>query len=341
MSHEITTTDKAIFAKERAWHGLGTVLPEQTTAAEAFKLTMDWEIESRPLYTRKADGTFAEAGHNEIVRTDTQDTLGYVSPTYKPFQNSEFADFVDATCGAGGKYIETALTMKGGRLVTMLADLGRTAIEARGTTDELAKYAMFATSHDGSMALTVNATNIRVVCKNTFDAAFAEGRRGSLRHTASINARAIEDAQAFFANADMAHNMFAVQGEALANVELSQGDLEQFLTKLYSRHFGKVIVDPKTKGEKKSASMAMDTITQWMSLSQGRTANGMERSAWAAFNAVTEWCDHHRTVRGEEEDSTNRDFARLMGTGHDAKGKVWKDTVDAFLPKKKEAVLVG
>ena len=73
----------------------------------------------------------------------------------------------------------------------------------------------------------------------------------------------------------------------------------------------------------------------------GRTANGMERSAWSAFNSVTEWCDHHRTVRGEAEDASNRTFSRLLGGGNDLKAKVWNETCKAHLPKKKEAILVG
>jgi len=340
MSHEITSTDNAVFAKTAAWHGLGTVLPEHTTAHDAFKRVMDWEVESQTLLRKTADGKIVECGHNAVVRKDTDSVLGYVSPTYKPFQNSEFAAFVEQACGKS-KFVESALTMRGGRLIAMLVDLGRTAIEARGAVDELAQYAMFTTSHDGSMGLKLCDTNIRVVCKNTHDAAMATGKVASLRHTATIDQRAAADAADFFAGTMNNHNVFAVKAEALANVELSQGDLELFLTNLYNRHIGKVIVDPKTKGEKKSASMAMDTISQWMSLAQGRTANGMERSAWAAFNAVTEWADHHRTVRGESEDSTNRTFSRLLGTGNDLKGKVWNETCKAHLPKKKEAVLVG
>ena len=340
MSHEITSTDNAVFAKTAAWHGLGTVLPEHTTAQDAFKRVMDWDVESQTLLRKTAEGKIVECGHNAVIRKDNDAVLGYVSPSYKTFNNREFAGFVEQACGKT-KFVESALTMRGGKLVAMLVDLGRTEIEARGTTDALHQYGMFSTSHDGSQGLRLCATNVRVVCKNTFDAANASGKQASLRHTATIDQRAAADAADFFAGTMEAHNVFAVKAEALANVELSQGDLELFLTNLYNRQIGKVIIDPKTKGEKKSASMAMDTISQWMSLAQGRTANGMERSAWAAFNAVTEWADHHRTVRGESEDSTNRTFSRLLGTGNDLKGKVWNATCSSFLPKKKEAVLVG
>ena len=44
-------------------------------------------------------------------------------------------------------------------------------------------------------------------------------------------------------------------------------------------------------------------------------------SMWTALNAVTEWADHERTVRGETKDNTLRRHSNLFGTSADFKRK--------------------
>ena len=51
MGHQITETDSIVLSKERAWHGLGTVVHEAMTPYQAMHIAeLDWEVEKAPVY---------------------------------------------------------------------------------------------------------------------------------------------------------------------------------------------------------------------------------------------------------------------------------------------------
>jgi hypothetical protein len=46
-------------------------------------------------------------------------------------------------------------------------------------------------------------------------------------------------------------------------------------------------------------------------------------SLWAAVNAVTQWCDHERTVKGEDSNDSLRMESNLFGVGSNIKQKAY------------------
>ena len=56
---------------------------------------------------------------------------------------------------------------------------------------------------------------------------------------------------------------------------------------------------PKTDSEQRSFRRAAGIVGSWIeNLGNERQAiSGIENTAWAALNAVTEWADHDRTIR--------------------------------------------
>src|SRR5687767_14947496 len=127
MSHEIdTTTGRAacFVTGTPPWHGLGSVVAEAQTSAEAIKLAgLDWSVEQLPLVARGAAGERAVPGRVANVRADTGAVLGVVGTGYRPFQNAEAFEFFDAVVQEKLAVFESAGALKGGKYVWMLARL--------------------------------------------------------------------------------------------------------------------------------------------------------------------------------------------------------------------------
>ena len=197
MAHEIDTTTgrAAVFTVGTpAWHRLGVTVTEAQTSAEAIKLAgLDWTVEQWPLFARQGDAERAATDRVANVRTDTNAVLGVVSPGYRPFQNREAFEFFDAVVQDKLAIFETAGSLRGGKHVWMLARLPQTLRAA--PDDEVRPYVLLTNAHDGSRALRMIPTTVRVVCQNTLHLALsgagvAEGL--TVYHSESLPRRVAE-----------------------------------------------------------------------------------------------------------------------------------------------------
>lgn len=207
MSHEITDTDGLALVGKPAWHGLGTVLPEGiVTPKDALRIAkLDWRVNVAPIFAQDTvrggpiDGApimRAAPDHRAIVREDTGDVLGIVSDGFRPVQNEELAELLQAL----GRPVETMGSLRGGRVLFALLRQGEFQV---GSGDRIRQYLLAVNGHDGSRALSFLPTDVRVVCANTLRSAEA-GANGTVRllHTSGLPervkhaARALETAEA-------------------------------------------------------------------------------------------------------------------------------------------------
>lgn len=171
--------------REKPWHGLGTQVEEAPTSADALRLAgLDWTVQRKPIQVcggRKVDNFFAN------VRSSDGAVLGVVSDRYQVVQNAEAFAFTDALIGGEGQvHYETAGSLMGGRKIWLLAKLPDTEIVG----DKTEPYLCFSNTHDGSGAIRVCMTPIRVVCNNTLNIALNGAKRAwSVRHTGDIQAK--------------------------------------------------------------------------------------------------------------------------------------------------------
>ena len=108
--------------QEKAWHGLGQIVTDYPTSAEAIKHAgLDYEVIKSSLHTNASniiDPTDSlEIGDNEVnvpnyfatIRTDNNAVLGVVGKEYHIVQNHEAFSFFDAIVGGtDGILYETA-----------------------------------------------------------------------------------------------------------------------------------------------------------------------------------------------------------------------------------------
>ncbi|MDD6070556.1 MAG: DUF932 domain-containing protein [Clostridiales bacterium] len=196
MAAEVETM---FYVRETPWHGLGTKVMEAPTSKEALSLSeLDWRVEQEPIYTETGN---LINGFKANVRDTDQKILGVVTDRYKVIQNEEAFAFTDELLGEGVRY-ETAGSLQGGRKVWLLAHMPHEYIIAG---ERISPYLVFSNTHDGSGAIRVAITPIRVVCNNTLNLALSTAKRSwSTIHTGDIKSK-LEEAKntLFMANAYM------------------------------------------------------------------------------------------------------------------------------------------
>ena len=78
------------------------------------------------------------------------------------------------------------------------------------------------------------------------------------------------------------------------------------------------MTDKERKRGERAIKRATETISQWFAnfedADDGNAHKKIRTTAWAAFNSVTRWADHGRTVKNEKKDPTARAYANLLGT---------------------------
>jgi len=145
------------------WHGLGVCVEETLSSEEALeKSGLDWKVIQRPIMTSTYDHI---KGYKANIRESDNRVLGVVTDRYKVVQNREAFAFTDALLGEGVTY-ETAGSINEGRKVWLLAKLpDNYTMEG----EQIEPYLVFSNTHDGSGAIKVAMTPIRVVCQNTLN----------------------------------------------------------------------------------------------------------------------------------------------------------------------------
>lgn len=283
-----------------AWHGLGNVISDDVlTSADAIKEAgLDWEVNLVPTYVSNQDAQgyqqhVAIPNNFAVQRDSDSKVLGTVGKRYVPVQNKDAFSFMDSILDSGEAKYHTAGSLSGGSVIWLLAKLGDD-IYIDGLRDEaIQPFILLGNSHDGSSALTVNVTPIRVVCKNTLNLALgstprqwkARHTKGSLegfaeaRRTLGLTYKYIEEFQ------HLATNLVATKVS------------EDAFTKMVSVLFP-VDEENDTERTKNTKREAQANI-----LKLGKTAKNLENvrgTAWAALNAVGEYSDWSRNVRTTE-----------------------------------------
>lgn len=100
------------------------------------------------------------------------DVLGVVGTRYVPLQNTAAFAWFDPLIADGDCILEAAGSVKEGRHVWVLARVAGDPVQVGKRSDDVANpYLLLSNSHDGTRAVTVAFTPIRVVCWNTLSAA--------------------------------------------------------------------------------------------------------------------------------------------------------------------------
>lgn len=185
--------ESMFYVRETPWHGLGTRVNEAPASKEALTAAgLDWSVLQEPIYTETEE---LISGYKANVWDCDRHVLGVVTDRYKVIQNTEAFAFTDSLLGEGVRY-ETAGSLLGGRKVWLLAHMLHEYIISG---ERISPYLLFSNAHDGSGAVRIALTPVRVVCNNTLNLALSTAKRSwSMMHTGDIRGKIKEAEDTLF-----------------------------------------------------------------------------------------------------------------------------------------------
>lgn len=298
MSHAV---EKMFSVRERPWHFAMTsdvtkIIQEAPTSEEALIAAgLDWEVIPTQISLLGQGTAIPNAVAN--VRSSDGKVLGIVTDRYTIVQNKEAFQFTDNLIGGDVRY-ETAGSLKGGRLVWMLARMPKTTILG----DDVEPYMCFTNSHDGSGAVRVVMTPIRVVCSNTLNLALSSAKRSwSTKHVGDLQGK-IHQAAETLELAEKYMEELGKEAENLANVTISEDAFQQILNTLYPR---KEDSSDREKANNEASRQSLIVAYNMADIAQ------FYGTAWGLLNAAADVAGHSAPQRASANWEQNN-FERIL-----------------------------
>jgi len=303
------------------------------TSAQAIEAAgLDWAVVTEPVYRAKRtwmdkptpDGTLSDwykeiKGKRAVVRQDTDEVFGIMSDGYTPVQNLTSFDLMNAVVGSGDAAFHTVGSLFGGRRVWMLLKLEGDYKMDNG--EKLESFILLDNSHDGTAALRMRLTSVRVVCSNTLGAATSNRAAFAARHTSGIMGR-VSEARDLLGLRDAYMQRLIADANRIAEQAWSHAEMKDMTYKLLDLA-PDVAIDMQRGIKAPAASKMLDLFY----LGEGNRGE----TKWDALNAVTEYLDYSKGSRAIDSlDSTDDAVVsrRLqnswLGSGGEAmRAKAW------------------
>ena len=330
MSHEITVREdgfaEAVYARTPAWHRLGHVELDRDLMEDDIIPYIDFEPEMIPLYKMGASGSYElfESARG-IVRSDNGYELSYVSPNYSPYGHLKAIPLFNSLLMDGIMKYESAFTLRGGKDVVIVAQIPGVHEVAEGDVNLPFIMALF--NHTGQHRVRFLPTAIRPVCSNTVGMALAQGKGQilSVRHSGDMEMKMdqVRDALSEINSAFTDHTKSARQ---LAQVKVTNDTWVPFLNELFPVP---QVTDPDFTQRKQNTARETRLEIRNNFLEDPAQQIPSTRHSWyAAFNAVTQWVDHHE-YKGKDDGAKAETRFRVanLGTGNDLKVKAWNNAL--------------
>lgn len=280
------------------WHGLGTPVEEAPTSADAIRLAgLDWTVESKPIFT---DGGIEIPGYKANTRDIDGSVLGIVSDRYRIVQNAEAFDFTDSLIGEGCKY-ETAGSLLDGRKIFLLARMPERDILG----DQVDPYICFTNNHNGTGAIQVCMTPIRVVCQNTLNLALGQAsRKWSTRHIGDMQSKLAEAKYTLQLANDYMDNL-AVTADQLAHTKVTEEQVMKILDELFP---------VSTEDSDRKKNNVAEVKDQFIKCLHADDILKFQNTGWGLVNAASDWMSHTAPRRASET-YRERNFNKILD-GH-------------------------
>ncbi len=275
--------ESMFYVRETPWHGLGVRVNEAPASREALEVAgLDWDVVQEPIYTETEE---LIDGYKANVRDSDRRVLGVVTDRYKVIQNREAFAFTDALLGEGVRY-ETAGSLQGGKKVWLLAHMPHEYIISG---ERISPYLLFSNTHDGSGAIKIALTPVRVVCNNTLNLALSTAKRSwSMMHTGDIRGKIAEARDTLF----MAENYMDELGKEFEVLRAKK------LTDKKAMEYIEVLL-PAEDGSTPQQVRNMKRLREDMKIRyfDAPDLQGVGKNAYRFINAVSDFATHAQPLR--------------------------------------------
>lgn len=266
------------------WHGLGVPVSDDMTPQQMMEAAgLNWEVNKVPTFI-DVNGEKIETGAEALVRSTDNKILTQVGPGWNPVQNAEAFDFFTDFVSSGDMVMDTAGSLKDGKLVWAMADVRDGFSLFNG--DEVKGYLLFSNPHQYGKAIDVKFIMTRVVCNNTLSVALEEKGQAGVRinHRSEFNADMVKEVLG------LSHNKvekFKEAAEFLGSKRYDDAALQRFMAKVFG----------ESKMENKILSRTAEEAMSYVENQPGD--NFRPGTWWNAYNAVT-FMTNHKTGRSAD-----------------------------------------
>lgn len=320
------------FSNYGAWHNLGTIIDHDMNSKEAIEASgLGWSVIQKPMAYRvetpegpsyhdlvedvSGDDTRGKGLYGNL-RADNGLFLGTVSNQYQIVQNREAFQFMDELVENHEMKYESCFSLSDGKTVVLLGQLPK--VDYVVQNDPLLRFILMKLSHDGSSGIHFGPTSVRAVCENTMRLAiYRDGKNMkelSIRHTGNIHDK-LQEARQILSLVNEQFEAHTHIAQELAQKKLTIQEWERFLDIVCPR------VDEADSSVSTRTKNKVEELRGQMSdaylLGENQSLPGIEKSAWSAYNAITEVIEHHpRRGSNERMRSEARFNVLLYGSGH-------------------------
>ena len=275
--------ENMFYVRKAPWHGLGTRVNEALASKEALRIAgLDWRVLQEPIYTGMDERV---EGYKANIRDSDRKVLGVVTDRYKVIQNEEAFAFTDELLGEGVRY-ETAGSLQGGKKVWLLAHMPHEYII---TGERISPYLLFPNTHDGSGAIRVALTPIRVVCQNTLNLALSTAKRSwSMIHTGDVHQK-IDEAKDTLFRAEKYMDELGKEVEALQMKKLTDKKVMDYIEILLP------VEDGSTPQQVRNMKRLQDDLK--VRYFDAPDLQDTGKNAYRFINAVSDFATHAEPLR--------------------------------------------
>ena len=288
-------------AHTAAWHKLADIKGTRPkTWDEARDGYLDWEPETRPLYTlnsgivagQKIDTYERIPGWNQIVRSDTGDTLSIQEDSYAVISNREFGNIIEYIMGLDlpdmpGFEYETLSVLRKGRIIAVSLFM-KEPFQVPGDPSQTYGFFNCWTRHDGMGGMKGGPGTFRVVCANTMRSSEAQMDRNgfvfNIRHTANWADRINDARQAIVASVGGIRAQQELAKEMIRR-RVDHSEVEGFVKRW--------LPDPPEDAPAKSWTMVRNKRDAFWLAYNSETCEGITGTLYGVVEAAVEACDHY------------------------------------------------
>lgn len=301
MSHELDLTKgQAALAYSAAggipWHSLGTSMSEGEDLETWIERSgLNFEVGFRQLFTSYGDSTMESefpTGYYSLVRNDSPICLGVVSQKYRVVQPREVVEFFRDLITHFGFQMETAGSLKQGRVVWGLGILPDQNVKG----ESFKRRVMVSTEYGGTGATRVGFVLIRVVCNNTYRIATRGGNLTRIVHRRDINWDSVRKNLGF-------DTEWARHSEQIEKMMSRRVGLE-----ISMQYFNECFRSLNPRKEE-SPALPIKMMTELLDIRENAPGQqGIVGTVWGDFNTATYYIDHRRNSRDQESDFYRKVF---------------------------------
>jgi len=271
------------YVRETPWHGLGTRVDEVLCSEDALNQSgLNWKVIQKTIVS---EDNIKITGYRANIRDIDNKVLGVVTDRYKVVQNNEAFAFTDALIGDGVRY-ETAGSLQEGKKIWLLAKMPEKYVIA---DDEVSPFMVFSNSYDGSGAVKVAMTPIRVVCQNTLNLALNSAKRSwSMVHTGDIRMK-LDEARNTLILASKYMDQLSKNVDEIRNIQLMDQKVQAYINDLIP------LSDNATKLQERNIQRLRTDLK--IRFFEAPDLVGIPKNGWRFINAVSDFATHTKPLR--------------------------------------------